>query len=133
MLAQQRVVGQEIERHAMTKRRIAKRNTFRHQHHAACGTRGTDHGITPGYHDRFRNTGNTFLRPENSAGPTAWKRRHTHIAVGVFRASMHRRNGMPHRARQSRTPEIAMGKYVFAWVLGVPAGLLALIYVLAHL
>jgi len=26
-----------------------------------------------------------------------------------------------------------MGKYVFAWVLGVPAGLLALIYVLAHL
>jgi hypothetical protein len=28
---------------------------------------------------------------------------------------------------------IAMGKYVFAWLLGVPLGLLTLIYVLAHL
>jgi len=26
-----------------------------------------------------------------------------------------------------------MGKYVFAWLLGVPLGLLTLIYVLAHL
>jgi hypothetical protein len=29
--------------------------------------------------------------------------------------------------------ELAMGKYVFAWLLGVPFGLLALIYVLAHI
>jgi len=26
-----------------------------------------------------------------------------------------------------------MGKYVYAWLLGVPTGLLLLIYVLAHL
>jgi len=35
-----------------------------------------------------------------------------------------------------RAPEgrrIAMGKYVFAWLLGVPLALLTLIYVLAHL
>jgi hypothetical protein len=29
--------------------------------------------------------------------------------------------------------EINMGKYVFAWLLGVPLGLLTLIYVLAHI
>jgi len=28
---------------------------------------------------------------------------------------------------------IAMGKYAFAWLLGVPLALLTLIYVLAHL
>jgi len=38
-------------------------------------------------------------------------------------ATVHRRN----------LPEIAMGKYVLAWLLGVPVGLLMLIYVLAHL
>jgi hypothetical protein len=37
----------------------------------------------------------------------------------------------PHRHLGKR--EIEMGKYVFAWLLGVPAGLLALIYLLAHL
>lgn len=30
-------------------------------------------------------------------------------------------------------PEIGMGKYAFAWLLGVPLGLLTLIYVLAHI
>ena len=30
-------------------------------------------------------------------------------------------------------PEIVMGKYAFAWLLGVPLGLLTLIYVLAHI
>jgi hypothetical protein len=36
--------------------------------------------------------------------------------------------------RASRVlPEIVMGKYVLAWLLGVPFALLALIYVLAHI
>jgi len=37
------------------------------------------------------------------------------------------------RRRDGVIAEIAMGKYAFAWLLGVPLGLLTLIYVLAHL
>jgi hypothetical protein len=37
-----------------------------------------------------------------------------------------------HAARRNQERS-QMGKDVFAWVLGVPAGVLALIYVLAHL
>jgi hypothetical protein len=39
----------------------------------------------------------------------------------------------PRRPRIAGLAEIAMGKYVFAWLLGVPFGLFALIYVLAHI
>jgi len=40
------------------------------------------------------------------------------------------------RARSSTTTEMeerGMGKYFIAWLLGVPAGLLILIYVFTHL
>jgi hypothetical protein len=39
----------------------------------------------------------------------------------------------PRRPRVAGLSEIVMGKYVFAWLLGVPFALLALIYVLAHI
>jgi hypothetical protein len=48
---------------------------------------------------------------------------------------LHRRFRCRHRDRHAwrMLPEIVMGKYVFAWLLGVPFALLALIYVLAHI
>jgi len=33
----------------------------------------------------------------------------------------------------ARSPHMAIGKHVFGWILGVPAALLTLIYVLSHL
>jgi len=52
---------------------------------------------------------------------------HVTFSNGALRAFV---NAGIETARES---EIGMGKYVFAWLLGVPAGLLALIYLLAHL
>jgi len=47
----------------------------------------------------------------------------------LHRRQLCRRVAAPSR----RLSEIAMGRYVFAWLLGVPLGLLTLIYVLAHI
>jgi len=47
---------------------------------------------------------------------------------------LHRRELSRRAAAPSqRLSEIVMGRYVFAWLLGVPLGLLTLIYVLARI
>jgi hypothetical protein len=44
-------------------------------------------------------------------------------------------SGAPRRAgaRRRKRKEISMGKYFLAWLLGVPAGLLIIVYLIMHL
>ena len=83
-------------------------------------------------HYRFRAGEIISYKRKVSAAVLAWREWHATLCAVRFVHQCTERIAC-HTPWRPRNPEIAMGKYVFAWVLGVPAGLLALIYVLAHL